>query len=78
MVGVIGPSGSGKSTLAKLVQRLYMPESGRVAIDGIDFRSSITAWLRRQIGVVLQDNMLFARSVHDNIALSGRAPRWNR
>jgi len=70
VVGVIGPSGSGKSTLAKLVQRLYMPEGGRVAIDGIDLSVIDTAWLRRQIGVVLQDNMLFARSVRDNIALS--------
>ena len=70
VVGIVGSSGSGKSTLAKLVQRLYLPERGRIAIDGIDLSVIDTAWLRRQIGVVLQDNVLFARSVRDNIALA--------
>ena len=70
MVGIVGPSGSGKSTLAKLVQRLYVPESGRVLIDGIDLAMVDPAWLRRQIGVVLQENVLFNRSVRDNIALA--------
>jgi len=69
IIGVVGPSGSGKSTLAKLVQRLYVPESGRVFIDGIDLSMIDTSWLRRQIGVVLQENMLFNRSIRDNIAL---------
>ncbi len=68
-VGIVGPSGSGKSTLAKLVQRLYVPESGRVLIDGIDLALVDAAWLRRQIGVVLQEDFLFNRSVRENIAL---------
>jgi ATP-binding cassette, subfamily B, bacterial HlyB/CyaB len=70
MVGIVGPSGSGKSTLAKLVQRLYTPESGRVLIDGIDLTMVDTAWLRRQMGVVLQQNVLFNRSVRENIAVA--------
>src|SRR5215831_15305834 len=69
IVGIVGPSGSGKSTLAKLAQRLYTPESGRVSIDGVDLALTDTAWLRRQIGVVLQEDFLFNRSVRDNIAL---------
>jgi ATP-binding cassette, subfamily B, bacterial HlyB/CyaB len=67
---IIRPSGSGKSTLARLVQLLYLPESGRVLIDGIDIAMADTAWLRRQIGVVLQENVLFNRTVRDNIALA--------
>ena len=70
VVGIVGPSGSGKSTLTKLVQRLYVPESGRVLIDGIDIAMVDVAWLRRQVGVVLQENVLFNRSVRDNIALA--------
>jgi subfamily B ATP-binding cassette protein HlyB/CyaB len=69
IVGIVGPSGSGKSTLAKLIQRLYVPESGRVLVDGIDLAMVDAAWLRRQLGVVLQENVLFNRSVRDNIAL---------
>jgi ATP-binding cassette, subfamily B, bacterial HlyB/CyaB len=69
MVGIVGSSGSGKSTLAKLVQRLYVPESGRVLVDGVDLAMVDISWLRRQIGVVLQENVLFNRSVRDNIAL---------
>ena len=70
VIGIVGPSGSGKSTLAKLVQRLYAPESGRVLIDGVDLAMVDTAWLRHQIGVVLQDNVLFNCSVRENIALA--------
>jgi ATP-binding cassette, subfamily B, bacterial HlyB/CyaB len=73
LIGVVGPSGSGKSTLGKLVQRLYVPESGRVLVDGVDLAQVDPAWLRRQIGVVLQENVLFNRSVRDNIALSDPA-----
>jgi ATP-binding cassette, subfamily B, bacterial HlyB/CyaB len=73
IVGVVGPSGSGKSTLTKLIQRLYVPESGRVLIDGTDLSMIDASWLRRQIGVVLQDNMLFNRSIRDNIALADPA-----
>jgi ATP-binding cassette, subfamily B, bacterial HlyB/CyaB len=69
MIGIVGPSGSGKSTVAKLIQRFYVPESGRVLVDGVDLAMVDTAWLRRQIGVVLQENVLFNRSIRDNIAL---------
>jgi subfamily B ATP-binding cassette protein HlyB/CyaB len=69
-VGIVGSSGSGKSTLAKLVQRLYVPEGGRVLVDGIDLAMVQASWLRRQIGVVLQENVLFNRTVRDNIALA--------
>jgi ATP-binding cassette, subfamily B, bacterial HlyB/CyaB len=69
-VGIVGPSGSGKSTLTKLMQRMYVPESGRVLVDGVDLTVVDTAWLRRQIGVVLQENVLFNRSIRDNIALA--------
>jgi subfamily B ATP-binding cassette protein HlyB/CyaB len=68
-VGVVGRSGSGKSTLAKLLQRLYIPESGRVLIDGIDLQQVDPMWLRRQIGVVLQENFLFNGSIRENIAI---------
>jgi subfamily B ATP-binding cassette protein HlyB/CyaB len=70
VVGIVGPSGSGKSTLAKLIQRLYVPESGHVLVDGADLAMIDTPWLRRQIGVVLQENVLFNRSIRDNIALA--------
>lgn len=70
VVGIVGSSGSGKSTLTKLVQRLYVPEQGRVLVDGIDLGLTEPAWLRRQIGVVLQESFLFNRTVRDNIALA--------
>jgi subfamily B ATP-binding cassette protein HlyB/CyaB len=70
VIGIVGRSGSGKSTIAKLIQRLCIPVSGRVLIDGIDVAQVDPAWLRRQIGVVLQENFLFSRSVRDNIALA--------
>ena len=70
VIGIVGRSGSGKSTLTKLLQRLYIPEQGRVRIDGIDLALADPAWLRRQIGVVLQENLLFNRSIRDNIAIT--------
>jgi subfamily B ATP-binding cassette protein HlyB/CyaB len=70
VIGIVGRSGSGKSTLAKLAQRLYLPERGRVLVDGIDLAMADSGSLRRQIGVVLQENMLFNRSIRDNIALA--------
>jgi subfamily B ATP-binding cassette protein HlyB/CyaB len=73
VVGIVGASGSGKSTLAKLVQRLYVPEAGRLLIDGVDLAMVDVAWLRRQVGVVLQENVLFNRTIRDNIALADPA-----
>jgi subfamily B ATP-binding cassette protein HlyB/CyaB len=73
VVGIVGPSGSGKSTLTKLVQRFYVPDDGQVLIDGHDLALVDPTWLRRNIGVVLQDNLLFNRSIHDNIALGNPA-----
>ncbi len=70
VIGVVGRSGSGKSTLTKLIQRLYLPEAGRVRIDGIDLALADPAWLRRHVGVVLQENILFGRSIRDNIAIT--------
>ncbi len=70
VIGLVGRSGSGKSTLAKLVQRLYVPERGRVLVDGMDLALADSTSLRRQIGVVLQENVLFNRSIRDNIALA--------
>jgi ATP-binding cassette subfamily B protein len=68
-VGIVGRSGSGKSTLSKLLQRLYLPESGRILIDGFDIKSADLASLRQQIGVVLQDDFLFNGSILENITL---------
>jgi subfamily B ATP-binding cassette protein HlyB/CyaB len=70
VIGIVGRSGSGKSTLTKLVQRAYAPDRGRVLVDGQDIAIVDTSSLRQQIGVVLQENTLFTRSVRDNIALS--------
>lgn len=69
VIGIVGRSGSGKSTLTRLLQRLYVPERGRVLVDGTDLALADVSSLRRQIGVVLQDNMLFNRSIRENIAL---------
>lgn len=70
IVGIIGRSGSGKSTLAKLLQRLHVPEAGRVMVDGVDLALINPSWLRRQIGVVPQESMLFNRSIRENIAFN--------
>jgi subfamily B ATP-binding cassette protein HlyB/CyaB len=70
VIGVVGRSGSGKSTLTRLLQRLYVPERGRVLVDGMDLALADVSSLRRQIGVVLQDSMLFNRSIRENIALT--------
>jgi subfamily B ATP-binding cassette protein HlyB/CyaB len=78
VVGVVGSSGSGKSTIAKLIQRLYVPESGRVLIDGVDLAMVDLAWLRRQTGVVLQENVLFNSSIRENIALADPAIPMDR
>jgi subfamily B ATP-binding cassette protein HlyB/CyaB len=73
VIGIVGRSGSGKSTLTKLVQRLYTPEAGRLLVDGIDISLIDAAQLRRQVGVVLQENLLFNRSVRENIAIADPA-----
>jgi subfamily B ATP-binding cassette protein HlyB/CyaB len=72
-LGIAGSSGSGKSTLTKLLQRMYVPAAGRVLIDGVDIGQIDPAWLRRQIGVVLQENLLFNRTIRENIALANPA-----
>jgi subfamily B ATP-binding cassette protein HlyB/CyaB len=68
-VGIVGRSGSGKSTLAKLMQYLYVPETGRVLVDGYDLQQVDPSWLRRQIAVVPQDSFLFGGSIRENIAV---------
>jgi ATP-binding cassette, subfamily B, bacterial HlyB/CyaB len=73
VIGIVGRSGSGKSTLTKLVQRLYVPEQGRILIDNVDIAQVDAAQIRRQIGVVLQDNWMFNRTVRENIAVTNPA-----
>lgn len=68
-IGIVGRSGSGKSTLAKLMQRLYLPESGRIFVDEHDLAQVDPAWLRRQISVVPQESFLFGGSIRENIAV---------
>jgi ATP-binding cassette, subfamily B, bacterial HlyB/CyaB len=72
-IGIVGPSGSGKSTLTKLAQRLYTPTEGQVFLDGADLSQVDPAWLRSHIGVVLQENLLFNRTIHENIAFANPA-----
>ncbi len=69
LVGVVGRSGSGKSTLSKLLQRLYLPEAGRITVDGFDVKSADLHSLRTQMGVVLQEDFLFNGNIVENISL---------
>lgn len=69
-VGIVGLSGSGKSTLTKLMPRLYEPNSGRILIDDYDISKVELYSLRRQIGMVLQDTLLFDGTIQENIALT--------
>lgn len=69
-VGIVGQSGSGKSTLMKLLQRLYEPTAGRIQVDGYDIAKVELYSLRRQIGMVLQDTLLFNGTIRDNISLT--------
>lgn len=69
-VAIVGPSGSGKSTLVSLLLRLYDPHSGRILVDGHDLKDYQIQSLRKQMSVVLQDDLLFGMSIRDNIALS--------
>ena len=73
LVAVVGRSGAGKSTLASLLLRLYEPSSGEVLVDGRDIRTFTLASLRAQIGIVLQDTVLFAGTVRDNLVLGAEA-----
>lgn len=70
IIGIVGRSGSGKSTMTKLIQRLYVPETGRVLVDGVDTSLIDPTWLRQQIGVVLQESFLYNRSIRENIAIT--------
>lgn len=67
-VALVGPSGNGKSTTANLIPRLYNADAGRILLDGVDIRDIKLNALRSQISIVLQNNLLFAASVRDNIA----------
>lgn len=67
-IGILGPTGSGKSTLANLIPRFYDPEAGRVLIDGLNVRSYDFQTLRRPITMVLQETVLFSRSIRENVA----------
>ncbi|BDW88588.1 peptidase domain-containing ABC transporter [Thalassospira tepidiphila] len=70
VIGLVGVSGAGKTSLLRLIQRFYPIEGGRILIDGMDIAAADPAWLRRQIGAVLQDNFLFNRTVRENIAIA--------
>ena len=72
VIGLVGRSGSGKSTISKLIQRLYIPQSGRISIDGMDVSLMDPIMLRRQIGVVLQENFMFNGTVAENISIHCR------
>jgi subfamily B ATP-binding cassette protein HlyB/CyaB len=78
VVGIVGRSGSGKSTLTKLVQRMYLPEKGKVTIDGVDVSLIDPAYLRRKVGVVLQENFLFNKSIRENIAFGDPSASMER
>ncbi|HMB82167.1 MAG TPA: ATP-binding cassette domain-containing protein, partial [Vicinamibacterales bacterium] len=77
IVAFVGRSGAGKSTILNLLLRFYDPDNGRVLIDGRDIRQLDASWLRAQIGVVLQEPVLFSRSVAENIRY-GRAGAEDR
>ena len=68
-IAIVGPCGSGKSTLLNLILRLYVPDEGRVTIDGVDIRRVTRESLRRGMAVVFQENMLFNMSIRENIRL---------
>lgn len=70
VIGVVGKSGSGKSTLTRLIQGLYPVQQGAIRFDGMDIREIDLPYLRRSIGVVLQENFLFRGSVRSNIAIT--------
>jgi ATP-binding cassette subfamily B protein len=67
VVALVGPSGAGKSTIAALLARLYDPDAGAISLDGVDLRTLDPGWLRRQIGAVAQEPILFSASIAENI-----------
>ncbi len=69
-LGITGQSGSGKSSISKLIQKLYKPQSGQILIDDVDLTMADTATLRRQLGIVLQENRLFNATIRENIIVS--------
>lgn len=69
IMGIVGRSGSGKSTISKLVQRLYIPQSGKITVDGMDLALINPKQLRENIGVVLQENFMFNGTVAENISI---------
>ena len=69
-MGIVEQSGSGKSTLMKLLPRLYNPNSGRIFVDNYDIAKVELSSLRRQIGIVPQDSLLFEGTVAENISLN--------
>jgi ATP-binding cassette subfamily B protein len=77
-VALVGRSGSGKTTVARLLLGLYRPTGGRVLVDGLDLAELDPAAYRRQVGVVLQENLLFSGTVRDNIALGEDRPEQDR
>jgi ATP-binding cassette subfamily B protein len=74
-VAVVGPSGAGKSTVGALIARFYDPSDGQVLIDGRDARDCSLDWLRDQVGILLQDTVLFTGTVAENLAYGREAPR---
>jgi ATP-binding cassette, subfamily B, bacterial MsbA len=77
-VALVGPSGAGKTTLVSLLARLYDPTAGRITLDGVDLRDARLASLRRQIGLVTQETILFDTTVRENIAYGETAPPEER
>ena len=67
-VAIVGPSGAGKTTLVNLLPRLYDPTEGRITFDGLDLKDATLASLRRQIGIVTQDTILFDTTARENVA----------
>lgn len=68
VIGIVGGSGAGKTSMLRLLQRLYVPQGGRVLVDGVNIAEVDPAWLRRHIGAVTQDSVLFNATVRENIA----------
>jgi subfamily B ATP-binding cassette protein HlyB/CyaB len=78
IVGIVGASGSGKSTLAKLILKMYHTESGRILLDGADLAIMNPDWVRRQIGMVSQENFLISGTVRENIAIKNPGIQMER